>query len=219
MATPISPELHERHEVIKSLPIVRIFGQPNKNTFTIYPIKKLLERYVGSGLLLNGKWVDPFAGHHSPAGITNDLNPEIEASHHMDALQFLRQLPSECADGVLYDPPYSLNQAKEVYKKYGADLFDPTKMDYWARCKDEVARILKPNGLVICCGWTSMGLGKGRGFEMKEVLLVPHGGSKNDTIVTVEAKLEVSDLAASGLEPSTNAANPPREPQPKTEGN
>lgn len=28
-----------------------------------------------------------------------------------------------------------------------------------------------------------------RGFEMIEILLVPHGGSKNDTICTVEKKL------------------------------
>ena len=35
----------------------------------------------------------------------------------------------------------------------------------------------------------SNGIGKNRGFEMLEILLVPHGGSKNDTIVTVERKL------------------------------
>lgn len=32
------------------------------------------------------------------------------------------------------------------------------------------------------------GIGLKRGFEMIEILLVPHGGSKNDTIVTVERK-------------------------------
>jgi len=34
-----------------------------------------------------------------------------------------------------------------------------------------------------------MGLGKNRGFKMARILLVPHGGSKNDTIVTVENKI------------------------------
>jgi hypothetical protein len=33
-----------------------------------------------------------------------------------------------------------------------------------------------------------MGLGKNRGFEMQRILLVAHGGSKNDTMVTVELK-------------------------------
>ena len=52
-----------------------------------------------------------------------------------------------------------------------------------------MARILKPGGKAICFGWNSMGLGKNRGFEMTRILLVPHGGSKNDTICTVEVKL------------------------------
>jgi hypothetical protein len=33
-----------------------------------------------------------------------------------------------------------------------------------------------------------MGLGKKRGFEMQRILIAPHGGSKNDTLVTVEQK-------------------------------
>ncbi len=35
----------------------------------------------------------------------------------------------------------------------------------------------------------SMGMGKNRGFEIQRILLVPHGGNHNDTIVTVEKKL------------------------------
>ena len=63
-------------------------------------------------------------------------------------------------------------------------------MKYWGDSKNEIARLTKPEGLVICCGWTSQGIGKGRGFEILEILLVPHGGSKNDTIVTVERKIQ-----------------------------
>lgn len=44
----------------------------------------------------------------------------------------------------------------------------------------------------MCCGWNSNGLGKGRGFELDELLIVAHGGSKNDTIVTVEEKIGVT---------------------------
>ena len=64
----------------------------------------------------------------------------------------------------------------------------PTSMKYWAEVKNEMARIIKPGGKAICFGWNSMGLGKNREFEMKEILLIPHGGSKNDTICTVEIK-------------------------------
>jgi hypothetical protein len=64
----------------------------------------------------------------------------------------------------------------------------PTSMKYWGDCKNEIARITKTGGMVICFGWNSMGIGKNRDFRMDEILLVPHGGSKNDTIVTVEVK-------------------------------
>ena len=40
----------------------------------------------------------------------------------------------------------------------------------------------------MCFGWNSSGVGIKRGMKLIEVLLVPHGGSHNDTIVTVERK-------------------------------
>jgi len=42
----------------------------------------------------------------------------------------------------------------------------------------------------LCFGWNSMGICKSRGFEMTRVLMVPHGGSRNDTVCTVEIKIK-----------------------------
>ena len=64
-----------------------------------------------------------------------------------------------------------------------------TSAGWTSSIKNEAARIIKPGGKAICFGWNSMGLGKNRGFEIIRILLVPHGGSKNDTIVTVERRL------------------------------
>lgn len=63
-------------------------------------------------------------------------------------------------------------------------------MSYWRLQKNEIARILKLNGKVICFGWNSGGVGKTRGFELESILLVPHGGNRNDTICTVERKVK-----------------------------
>ncbi len=49
---------------------------------------------------------------------------------------------------------------------------------------------LKNHGIVICCGWNSNGIGKIKGFKILEILIVAHGGSKNDTIITVEQKFQ-----------------------------
>jgi hypothetical protein len=64
----------------------------------------------------------------------------------------------------------------------------PNSMKYWGDCKNEIARIIKKGGKAICFGWNSNGIGKGRGFEIKKILLIPHGGSRNDTICVVEIK-------------------------------
>jgi len=163
--------------------INRVWAMPNKWTFTIKPIKELIQKHY-----VDSAWCDPFAGENSPAQVQNDLSGKCE--YCMDALEFLRSRKSEEFDGVFLDPLYSITQARQCYEGRGMDLLDikPTSMKYWAECKNEIKRILKPNGIAMCFGWNSMGLGKNRGFKMIEVLLVPHGGSKNDTIVTVEQK-------------------------------
>lgn len=162
--------------------IERKWAMPNKWTFTIKPIRELLQEELTDGL-----WVDPFAGENSPATITNDLNPARPTDYHMDALEFLKMFDDESVDGVLFDPPYSPRQVRECYDSIGIEKWDG-KVNFWSDCKNEIARIVKKGGKVLCFGWNSMGIGKTRGFEMTRILLVPHGGNKNDTICTVEIK-------------------------------
>lgn len=166
----------------------RVWAMSSKHTFTIKPIKKLLSRYINN----NTKICDPFAGFNSPATVTNDLNTNAPTTHHMDALDFLKLQENNYFDVVLYDPPYSFRQVKECYSSMGIDKFDPTQTrgDYWAKVKNECARICKVGGLVLCFGWNSGGLGLNRGCELVEILLVPHGGGKNDTICTVEIRIK-----------------------------
>ena len=166
--------------------IEKTWAMPNGNTFTIKPIKEFVEREVEKG----GVIVDPFANNCKYGTIRNDLNPEFDTHYHIDALEFLKTIESESTDLVLYDPPYSITQASELYKEYGKKRLEinVANMKYWAEIKNEIARILKNGGRVISCGWNSNGLGKNRGFEMERVLIVNHGGSKNDTLVTLERK-------------------------------
>jgi hypothetical protein len=167
--------------------IERTWAMPSKNTFTIKPIKELLKGYILPQMIS----CDPFAGFNSPAVHKNDLNKSTLVEWNLDALDFLKIWPKNTMDSVLYDPPYSPRQVKECYKNLGIAKFDTrqTRADYWKDIKDEITRITRPNGIVISFGWNSNGIGKTRGFELIEVLLVAHGGAHNDTIVTVERKI------------------------------
>jgi len=161
---------------------------PNKETFSIYPIKLLLREEVSGGI-----WADPFSnGKRLISGeVINDANTSISADYHLDALDFLKMFSDGSLDGVLYDPPYSPRQVSECYKGIGLEITQETTRSSWRRKHlDEIAGVLKPGGKAICFGWNSNGVGKCRGFTMNRLLLVPHGGSKNDTIITVEQKSE-----------------------------
>lgn len=188
MKNKINKKYSSKRQKISIL-IERKWAMPSRWTFTIRPIKNLLREEIGLDILEIKKWIDPFAGKHSLANYTNDLNPNMPTQEHISALEYLKKQKDNNFDGCLYDPPYSPRQVKECYASIGLQCFnEDTKMTFWSKCKDEIARIIKPNGKVICCGWNSMGLGLSRGFTMTRILLVPHGGSKNDTIITVEFK-------------------------------
>lgn len=160
---------------------------PNHNTFSIKPIRSLISKYITDGL-----WLDPFS-RESPFAkqcITNDLNPDVEADYHVEALEFLLQYETASVNGVLFDPPYSPRQISECYKSVGRAVhMKDTQSSFYGDRKKEVARIVKPGGIVLCFGWNSGGIGKTLGFQQLEVLLVAHGGAHNDTICTVEMKL------------------------------
>lgn len=158
----------------------------NKQTFQIKPIHSLLKKYI----LPKQVVVDPFAGGNSEfATISNDLNPKFDTDYHLDALDFLKSLHSKSADVVLYDPPYSVRQASECYKHFGIGIKQKDTQSSWsAKHLDEISRILKPQGLLISFGWNTNGNGKKRGFKQLEILIVAHGASHNDTLVTVELK-------------------------------
>ena len=165
--------------------ITRVWAMPNRDTFSVKPIKELIQRHIGGGM-----WLDPFS-RNSPFAdrcVTNDLNPIMTADYHLEALEFLKKFEDASVDGVLFDPPYSPRQISECYKQVGREThIEDTQASFYGDRKAEVERVLKPGGKVLCFGWNSVGVGK-PSMELIEVLLVCHGGAHNDTICTVQVK-------------------------------
>lgn len=141
--------------------ISRAWAMPNKRTFTIKPIKELINKWV-----IEKEALDPFPFDYSE-----------------DVVEYLKkQQPKKYA---LFDPPYSPRQLKECYN--GKGNYD-TKSSTWSVWKDELSKKVLLDGICISFGWNSQGMGKKRGFEIKEILIVAHGGLHNDTICVVEKK-------------------------------
>jgi len=148
--------------------IERKWSMPNKKTFTIKPIRELLERvipeYKNESICL-----DPFPLEYSK-----------------DATDYLNEKEDNSYEFAVFDPPYSPRQLKECYKGLGE--YD-TKNSTWSNWKELLAKKLKKGSVCISFGWSSNGIGMSRGFEIVKILLVAHGGNHNDTICVVEKKI------------------------------
>lgn len=56
----------------------------------------------------------------------------------------------ESVDTVLYDPPYSPRQVSECYKNLGQAVnMQTTQASYWSKQKEQIGRIVKPNGILL----------------------------------------------------------------------
>mgnify|MGYP003146064484 FL=1 len=140
--------------------IERAWAMPNKRTFTIKPIEKLIEEELGTD------YIDPFPFEYKE-----------------DASEYLKRV--EAHNYGVFDPPYSPRQLKECYK--GKGEYD-TKSSTWSNWKDLMGQ--KVLDKCISFGWNTCGLGKKRGFEITRILIVCHGGMHNDTICTVKHRVQ-----------------------------
>lgn len=171
--------------------IKRVWTMPNKNTFRIKPIKDLILKYYNPSFIV----IDPFANEATIKDciknyISNDLDSQFHTSYNLEAQDFMKLFDDKSIDMVLYDPPYSSRQVSECYKSLDKTVtMKDTSSSYFTQFKKQISRIVKPNGIVISCGWNSNGIGKKYGFNIIEILLVAHGSAHNDTIITVEKKI------------------------------
>lgn len=167
--------------------ISRSWAMPNHDTFSIKPVGEFVRKHM------KHPSADPFARNVSLASVTNDLNPETTAQCHMDAEDFLSVLRErgEQFETVLFDPPYSPRQISECYKGVGRTVTtkDTQSARLYSECRDIIKDLVVTGGVVLSFGWNSVGMGKGRGFALEEILLVCHGGAHNDTICLAERKV------------------------------
>jgi len=169
----------------------RVWAMPNPNTFDCKPIGEFVRRWI------SGVSADPFARNSQLATYTNDLTPDTHAESHLDAVDFLETLRGgdielDCA---IFDPPYSPGQIKECYNNIGRDVTgkDTQNAALYKRVRDAIHPLVKNGGVVLSFGWNSAGMGKTRGYEIEEILLVAHGGAHNDTICLAERKIRQPD--------------------------
>ena len=153
---------------------------PKKFTFEQPKLKKWVERNC------KGKVLNLFAGKtRLDVDETRvDLSDEFNPDYVMEAFDFVLFAKENGwkYDTIILDPPYSLRKSMEKYKGKVCSTFN--------KIKDELPFILERRGVIITFGYTSVCMGKVRGFDKLEVCIVCHGGSHHDTVCVIEQKRE-----------------------------
>ena len=135
----------------------------------------------------NGKVLNLFAGKTLLKGVDEvriDLNKDVPADYYMDAFAFVLMAKEQgmMFDTVIFDPPYNLRKSREKY--FGVYTSELRKI------KTELPNIIKEGGTIICYGYDTTGMGKQRGFELIKICIVNHSGDHNDTLCTIEKKIQ-----------------------------
>lgn len=154
----------------------------NKYTFLAPKTRAWVEQQCEGQVTLN-----LFAGPTRLTGcmeVTNDLNSELETTYHMDALDLVKKLTAEKKkfNRIVLDPPYAYRKSMECYR--GNSIASRFK-----QLLDLIPVILEQDGRVITFGYHSSAMSKKRGFQIREICLISHGGAQHDTIVSVEERI------------------------------
>jgi hypothetical protein len=149
----------------------------NRYTFSVKPMKEWVEENC------EGKTLNLFAGKTKLQidEVRNDLDCEMLADYHMDALGLVIGWEGAKFNTILLDPPYAYRKSMEMYKGMVASPF--------RQLKDGIIGILEDSGIVITFGYHSVVMGEGRGFMVEKVCLFSHGGAIHDTIATIERRM------------------------------
>ena len=150
---------------------------PKRFTFEQPKLKLWCEKWC------KGKTLNLFAGKTKMTcdEFRVDCNKEMIADWYGDAFEFVKNTDKKF-DTIIFDPPYNLRKSREKYN--GNYIGSLTKI------KNILCRIMNDNAVIIHFGYSTVGMGKCRGFKKIAICVVCHGGDHNDTLCLVEEKLK-----------------------------
>jgi hypothetical protein len=157
--------------------------RPNKWTFQSTKIRRWVENR------LEGRALNACAGKTKIVNdheiVRNDLDENREADLHVDVCEIADHFEKESFDTIVYDPPFSENQANETY-----DLGDGEAV---VAGRDAVAKrqfdgLLTPGGRVIQFGYTTTCMPTSLDYDRLEVGVWNTLGRSNDYLSVVDRK-------------------------------
>lgn len=167
-----------------------LWSMPNKCTFEMKPIKKILIELVFShkNILIPFAGMTRFNGLNLPKITYIDIEQDRpKPCIYGDCLEVMQDLLNKQTnkqyDLIISDPPFCFFQAVHTYHNQ--------KMQDISRCKELYDQLLKPSGHVLHFGFNSTGMGQNRSYKKQKLWVVNQGGSHNDLLILLEQKLAI----------------------------
>tara|TARA_Y100000004_G_scaffold7648_1_gene8547 strand:+ start:318 stop:869 length:552 start_codon:yes stop_codon:yes gene_type:complete len=174
------------------------FGMPHihkasiqtKDTLSDKAVIRIVKPYLKRAKFV----IDPFSRNCTLAKpYTNDIDPNTNANHHMDVIDFLKKAHSlwkSIFELAIYDPPFSNRQNKEIYGDTNLYTIPKKVRDLELL----LGGLIIPKGHIIKFGYNSNFTHQG--FELVDVHLIQYGGSINDMIVSIHQRthLDIKEL-------------------------
>jgi len=162
--------------------------QPNRWTFQSAKIRRWVEQRLRGRVLNACAGITKLA--HDEEIVRNDLQKKVElndgsmastaADTHHDVCEIAEHFEGGSFDTVVYDPPFSQNQANRSYdgKEVGED----------ALAKRQFDELLGPGGRVIQFGFSTTCMPMSMGYDRAEVAVFNTLGRMNDYLAVVDEK-------------------------------
>lgn len=152
--------------------------QPNKWTFKSKKIRRWVEAR------LRGRVLNACAGKtklaHDDEIVRNDIDPERDVDTNHDVCEIADELEHGSFDTIVFDPPFSQNQANRSYD--GEQVGDD------ALAKREFDKLLSPGGRVIQFGFSTTCMPMSMDYVRREVAVFNTLGRMNDYLAVVDEK-------------------------------
>ncbi|NLV08740.1 SAM-dependent methyltransferase [Halomicrobium mukohataei] len=156
---------------------------PNRWTFQSEAIRSWVEER------LRGRVLNACAGRtklaHDHEIVRNDLDEDRDADLHVDVCEIADHFEAESFDTILYDPPFSENQANRSYELEDGEAVVAGND---AVAKRQFDQLLNPGGRVIQFGYTTTCMPASMGYDRREVAVWNTLGRMNDYLSVIDEK-------------------------------
>ena len=130
--------------------------------------------------LSQGKVLNLFAGKY----VVKDGEYRVDLDELMPNLDFVGnakdflKINIEKFDTIIYDPPWNERKSKE--------FFEGRYIGKFTKLKDDIAKLLNPNGRIISLGYTITNFGKKRNMELSDLTIVNPRGEIRPYFISME---------------------------------